>query len=180
MLEMQVFVNSSMFKFCSQIQTRYRSNITYPGPKTVRRAEVCNFCAEVEGTAVTHTLAFPSSRNWKTHTPLMRLEPFVLYGPSYALPPGDPSLCVAFGTSSLYSFLSSFLLAKPQFYYLPSLENGSVFSLGCEGIWHVCDEHWTWCVHAEHWFVCCLPSHMWSPPGESLHFFISITGSTLW
>ena len=55
MLEMQVFVNSSMFKFCSQIQTRYRSNITYPGPKTVRRAEVCNFCAEVEGTAVTHT-----------------------------------------------------------------------------------------------------------------------------
>ena len=131
-------MNSSMFKFCSRIQTLYRSDITYPGPKTVQREEVGNFCFELEGTAVTHTLIFPSSRNWKIHSPLMHSEPFVLlYGPSYALHPGDQSLCVAFGTSSLYSFLSSFLLTKPYSYYLPSLENESIFSLGCEGIWHI-------------------------------------------
>ena len=84
------FVNSSVFKFCLQIQTLYRSNITYPGPKKVQRAEVCNFCFELEGTAVTHTLIFLSSRNWRTHTPLMHMEPYVfLYAPPCALHPGD-------------------------------------------------------------------------------------------
>lgn len=45
-----------MFKFCSRIQTLYRSDTTYPGTKTVQRAEVGHFCLELEGTAVTHAL----------------------------------------------------------------------------------------------------------------------------
>lgn len=91
-----------MFKFCPWIQTLHSSSITCQGQKWSKGHKfIISALNGREYVAITHTLLFPSSRNWRTHTPLMHLQPSAL---PHALPfaLGDHAAHSTMGTHSLW------------------------------------------------------------------------------
>ena len=92
-----------MFKFCPWIQTLHRSSITHQGQKWSKGHKFITSALngrEYVAITITHTLLFSSSRNWRTHTPLMHLQPSALLRAlPFAL--GDHAAHSTLGTYSL-------------------------------------------------------------------------------
>lgn len=131
-----------MFKFCPWIQTLHRSSITCQGQKWSKARKFITSALngrEYAAITITHTLLFPSSRNWRTHTPLMHLQPlpfFMLFHLLWVtMLPTPPWGLTHFGWPLLNvtpsAKLSKPLLSYQTIFLLPPLENESIFSLRC-------------------------------------------------